>query len=171
MRVKRWSAWNFSWGAVLSSGLSFRFCAPCSDTSKCRLLSRNCRLSNPGSATECAPCMIPRLEPLFGLVFLWEGREKTSVVCDSNSGQGAKEKWRISSGLETLASEKKKLCPTRNCIKLQPLLGLIHTGRATRRAHKCFSFDVACQQCEHSHWQQQVPFAGVTRAHPVLIRP
>ncbi len=47
------------------------------------------------------------------------------------------------------------------------------TRDATR--HPCnlerFSFDVACQQCEHSHWQQPVPFAGVTRAHPVWIRP
>ncbi len=34
--------------------------------------------------------------------------------------------------------------------------GLIHTGRA--RKLERFSFDVACEQCEHSHWQQQVPF-------------
>ncbi len=52
-------------------------------------------------------------------------------------------------------------------------LGLIHTGWATR--HPCklerFSFDVACEQCEHSHWQQQVLFAGITPACPVWIRP
>ena len=41
------------------------------------------------------------------------------------------------------------------------MLGLILTGRATRRARKLerFSFDVACMQCEHFHWRQQVPFA------------
>ena len=40
---------------------------------------------------------------------------------------------------------------------------LIHTGRATRRACKLerFSFDVACVQCEHSHWWQQVPFTCI----------
>ncbi len=34
-----------------------------------------------------------------------------------------------------------------------PPLGLIHTGRATRRVGKLerFSFDVAYEQCEHSH--------------------
>ncbi len=32
-------------------------------------------------------------------------------------------------------------------------LGLIHTGRAMQRTRKLerFSFDVACEQCEHSH--------------------
>ncbi len=35
-------------------------------------------------------------------------------------------------------------------------LGLIHTGRATPRAHKleCFSFDDACVQCGHSQSHQ-----------------
>ena len=40
-------------------------------------------------------------------------------------------------------------------------LGLFHTGRAMRRTRKLehFFFDVVCQLCEHSYWQQQVPFA------------
>ena len=52
-------------------------------------------------------------------------------------------------------------------------LYIIHTGRATQHARKLehFTFDIACQQCEHSHWQHQVPFAGVTRARPVWMGP
>ncbi len=46
------------------------------------------------------------------------------------------------------------------------------TRDATRRAHnlECFSFDIACMQCEHSHWWQQVPFASCCITHPVWIR-
>ncbi len=68
--------------------------------------------------------------------------------------------------------------PAHQCSEIVTLwpnatLGLIHTGCTMRRAGKLeyFSFDVACEQCEHSHWQQQVPFAGVTHVRPVWIRP
>ncbi len=39
-----------------------------------------------------------------------------------------------------------------NLWEASPPLGLIHTGRARKLAR--FSFDVACMQCEHSHWRQ-----------------
>ncbi len=39
-------------------------------------------------------------------------------------------------------------------------LGIIHTRCARKLEH--FSFDVAFVQCEHSYWQQQVPFDGIT---------
>ncbi len=39
----------------------------------------------------------------------------------------------------------------------QPWSGSIHTGRGARRVCKfeCKSFDVACRQCEHSHWHNR----------------
>ena len=43
----------------------------------------------------------------------------------------------------------------------------------TRRARKLerFTFDLACVQCEHSHWRKQVPFASCRVMRPVWIRP
>ena len=49
-------------------------------------------------------------------------------------------------------------------------LGLIHTGRVSRFAHKfaCKPFDVACNLCEHSHSLQHVARCSVSCVNRAL---
>ena len=49
-----------------------------------------------------------------------------------------------------------------SCIAVKQNFYLLRpNSHRTRHATQRFSFDVACMQCEHSHWRWQVPFACV----------